>query len=269
MRRLGCAALAAFLFAIGGCSSNGDNPVAVPMGQIQLHLTDAPAAFDAVNLVVEEVSANAGTGDTGWQVLSNQTTTIDLLALQNGVFTTLADARVPSGTYLQVRLKLGAGSNVVVNGVAYPLTIPSGMTSGLKLYGTFDVPADGLLSLQLDFDAARSIQQTGAGEFMLNPVVRMLPATEAGAITGIVLPAGSSAMVDVSQGGTSVASTWTGANGSFKVSVLPPGTYSVVINAVLGTQVFSNVVVTAGNTTSVGTVTFGYPLPEPPDGDGD
>ena len=63
---------------------------------------------------------------------------------------------MPAGHCTQIRLKLGAGSNVVVDGVTYPLTVPSGLQSGYKLVGEFDVPASGLVELALDLDAARS-----------------------------------------------------------------------------------------------------------------
>ncbi len=43
--------------------------------------------------------------------------------LRNGVFTTLALAHVPAEHYTQIRLKLGTGSNVMVGGVTYPLTV--------------------------------------------------------------------------------------------------------------------------------------------------
>jgi hypothetical protein len=85
---------------------------------------------DAVNLNVIGVSIkqSGDESDQGWETLRADSMDVNLLHLQNGVFTTLATGRVASGTYEQVRLKLGEGSTVVVNGVTYPITVPSRIT---------------------------------------------------------------------------------------------------------------------------------------------
>src|SRR2546430_3562554 len=174
--------------AISGCSNKSTAP---GFGTISLKMTDAPGDFQEVNLEIIQVSAHLGAesaGETdstsGWQVLRAESMNVDLITLRNGVFTTLALARVPAGHYTQIRLKLGAGSNVVVDGVTHPLTVPSGLQSGYKLVGSFDVPANGLLDLALDFDAARSVVLTGSGKYILKPTVRVLPVNTAGSITG-------------------------------------------------------------------------------------
>ncbi|MDP4263584.1 MAG: DUF4382 domain-containing protein [Bacteroidota bacterium] len=59
-----------------------------------------------------------------------------------------------------------------MDSTTYPLTIPSGSESGLKiklakpLHATLD-------SLVIDFDAALSILQTGNGDYKLKPVLRI------------------------------------------------------------------------------------------------
>lgn len=253
------------LLALAGCSKNSSDPTAPPVnGQISVAITDAPADYDAVNLVVTEVAVNRGSGDSGWEVLSSTPQTVNLLTLQNGLFTSLAAATVPSGTFMQLRLMLGAGSNVVVDGVSYPLTIPSGMQTGLKLNGSFTVPADGALNLQMDFDAAQSITQSGAGVYILNPVVRVLAENEAGSISGLVVTSGSPTSVTVSQNGTEVCTNWANADGSFKVAVLLPGTYTVRLTNEANVIQYDTVVVSAGSTTSMGRVSFIFENPTAP-----
>ncbi|MGB3090332.1 MAG: DUF4382 domain-containing protein, partial [Chitinophagaceae bacterium] len=67
---------------------------------------------------------------------------------------------------------LGANNTIKVAGITYPLTIPSGSESGLKikvnkrLNGSLD-------SLLIDFDAALSIHQTGVGTYQLKPVLKV------------------------------------------------------------------------------------------------
>jgi hypothetical protein len=249
------------LLALAGCSSNNSSVTGPgPVGQMTVAVTDAPGDFDAVNLVVDQVSASRSSDDSGWEVLSTSATTLNLLTLQNGLFAALGDATVPAGTYHQIRLKLGAGSTVVVGGVTYPLIVPSGLTSGLKLNGSFDLPADGTLALQMDFDVNKSVSHDLSG-YQLDPVVRLVPATDAGAIAGLVAQAGVTTSVKVSQNGTEVCTSWASPDGSFKVAVLPAGTYDVQVTQGLNVQLFNGVAVTAGQTTSLGTLSFTFPNP--------
>jgi len=242
--------------AIVGCSKN-DDKTGPSTGTVTLHMTDAPKAVQAVNLVITQVAVNpSGNGaDNGWEVLRTDSMNVDLLTLQNGVFTTLATGRVAAGSYDQVRLKLGAGSTVTVDGAVYPLTVPSGMQSGLKIVGPFTVPAGGTADISLDFDASRSIIQTGAGTYILKPVIRVMPSSIAGSISGQVLPTTTLTTVYAIQAPDTVGSAIT-TNGNFVVSVLPAGTYSLAFHpsASYRDTTLTSVNVTAGNTTNVGTV---------------
>jgi len=187
------------LAALLGCAKHPNQP---GMGQVTLHLTDDPAAFDAVNLVVDQVSIHRAGGEGerededslevddggengdsldvnddhsgGWEVLSQDQHTFDLLTLQNGVVTTLASGTVPAGHYTQLRLKLGPGSNVVVNGVSHPLVVPSGMQSGLKLVGQFEVSPGETKDLTLDFNAAKSVVLATDGSYRLSPTIKLV-----------------------------------------------------------------------------------------------
>lgn len=261
-------ALAALVFTfavVAGCSNN-DETTGPGTGTVTLRMTDAPAAIDAVNLVITQVSVNQSSSDaeSGWEVLRTDTMDVDLLTLQNGVFTTLATGRVASGPYQQVRLKLGTGSTVVVDGVTHPLTVPSGMQSGLKIVGPFNVPSGGVVDVALDFDAARSIFQTGNGTWMLKPVVHVLPMTQAGSIKGHVLPETASTSVFAMQATDTLGTAVTGVDGRFMISVLPAGTYSLHFDAPAAYRdsTIAGVNVTAGHTTDVGDVTL-TPIPTP------
>ena len=204
---------ALLVLALSGC---GSKPSGMPLGTVQLRLTDAPGDIQSVHLVIAEVSVHrSGGGDddttaveaeddttevedpaeddadeAGWEVVRDDTLTVDLMTLRNGVFTTLGIALVPAGHYTQIRLKLGAGSDVVVDGVTHPLVVPSGLQSGLKLIHPFTVPPEGFVDLLLDFDGQRSIVLTGAGTWMLRPTVKVIEssgsgrAAEAGARAG-------------------------------------------------------------------------------------
>jgi hypothetical protein len=245
------------LVALAGCSNSPSGPA---MGTMRVQLTDAPGEYDAVNLVITQVAVHVEGTDpdttSGWEILDSDVQTYDLLTLQNGVFTTIGMAKIPAGHYTQIRLKLGAGSNVVVGGVTYPLTVPSGLQTGLKLIGSFDVPADGLVDVALDFDAARSIHQTGSGTYLLKPTVKVVPFSSAGAISGTVLPAGTETAIYAIVAPDTLGSAAAGADGSFTVGTLPVGVYSVAFHPATGYRdtTLAGVAVTAGHTTSVGEV---------------
>jgi hypothetical protein len=183
---------ALLVLAASGCGSKPG----MRFGTVQLRLTDAPGNVEALHLVINEVSVHRAGGaedlgdreeegedDTlevedhdegnGWEVVKSEPMTVDLMTLRNGAVTTLGIALVPATRYTQIRLKLGAGSDVVVDGVTYPLIVPSGLQSGLKLVHPFNVPADGVVDLLVDFDAQRSVVETGAGAWMLKPTVKV------------------------------------------------------------------------------------------------
>ncbi len=264
MRSTGIALLLLSLsiLAAAGCSKqNGSiSGLAPGTGTVQVQMTDAPGEFDAVNLVIQEVAVHIAGADSnaagGWEVIRPDSATYDLLTLRNGVFTTIGKAAIPAGHYTQVRLKLGPGSNVVVGGVPHPLTVPSGLQTGLKLVGEFDVPANGLVDIALDFDAARSIILTGAGRYMLKPVVKVMPFSTAGAIGGTVLPAGTATSIYAIMASDTLGSAQAAGDGTFLVSVLPAGTYSLAFHPAAGFRdtTLTGVAVTAGHLTGVGNV---------------
>jgi hypothetical protein len=235
------------------------------VGHVTVHLTDAPGDYDAVNIVITGVSVRRTEGGTeSWEDLSLQAGTFDLLQLQNGVLTTLALGDVPVGHYDQIRLIIGEGSNVVVDGVSYPLTIPSGTQSGLKLIGSFDVVEGENRDLVLDFDAAKSIHRTGNGKYMLHPTVRFTvggvvnppPADTTGSITGRTLPAGTAAIVFAIQGSDTLRTTTNDSQGVFTLEPLLAGTYNVAINAdtTYRDTTITGVTVTAGQVTNLGDI---------------
>jgi hypothetical protein len=247
---------------LAGCGSDhGTNP---GFGTVRISMTDAPGDYDAVNVVVREVHIHpAGDGeDAGWlTVRPPADTTIDLLSLTNGGFVTLGSDQVPAGTYDQVRLVLGNGSTIVVGGTESPLTVPSGMQSGIKVKGTFTVPAGGSVDVGLDFDAAHSIHRTGNGRWMMNPVIRLVVLSGSGpgsgAIAGQLDPA-TDATVYATIGADTIASTTPVSDGHFKLSALPPGTYAVGIDIVSGYRdtTLTGVGVAAGDTTQLGIITL-------------
>lgn len=139
---------------------------------LKVRLTDNPINAEEVNVDILQVRVNFRDDSTGWVDLNTNAGIYNLLGLQNGVDTLLATGTVPSGLVKEIRLVLGTDNSIKVSGVVFPLTVPSGSASGLKikvnkqLSGSID-------SLLIDFDAALSVHQTGGGDYMLKPVLKI------------------------------------------------------------------------------------------------
>jgi hypothetical protein len=228
------------------------------MGTVHVMLTDAPAVYDSIVLAVRDVAIHTGDGDSAsdWTTFTPPQASYDLLQLRNGVFATLGSVMLPAGHYTQVRLRLAPGSYVVENGVRHDLTVPSGLQTGLKLVGGFDVPSGGNVDLGIDFDAARSIHQTGAGTFMLKPTAKVEVIRTTGSIAGTVAPASPPSTVRALSGPDTVATAIPDTSGAFVMALLPPGLYDLAIQAPAGWRdtTLSGVGVTVGQTTNVGQV---------------
>ncbi len=139
--------------------------------QLSIFLTDAPAAYDSVLIDVKSVEVHTNNG--GWISLPTNQGIYDLLQLRNNVDTLLVPVQqIPAGKVSQVRLILGSGNRIVDGGNSYPLVIPSGEESGLKLNIHRTLQPNTSYILLLDFDAAQSVHQTGNGQYKLKPVIK-------------------------------------------------------------------------------------------------
>jgi hypothetical protein len=136
---------------------------------LQIKLTDAPADWDEVNIDLKAVNVNFRDDSTGWVSLETKDTIYNLLGLQNGLDTLIAQATFPTNTVREVRLVLGENNTIKANGQVYPLTIPSGATSGLKIKVNKKLNAT-LETIVLDFDAGASVTEEPDG-YKLRPVI--------------------------------------------------------------------------------------------------
>lgn len=220
-------------------------------------MTDAPAAYNAVNIDLQAVEV---TGSSGATVMLNVTPGVyNLLDYANGLDTLIAMGTLEGGTTVeQIRLVLGSNNTIVVDNVTHPLSTPSAEQSGLKLQVHKTLEAGVAYSILLDFDANQSIVQTGNGTYKLKPVVRTIEAAVSGSITGSIAPAGLIASVTATSSAGVAYSSAVAANGSFLIAGLPSGTYSVTITPVLPNLpvTINNVTVTTGVVTQVGVTNF-------------
>jgi hypothetical protein len=258
------AALAALLASVGLLiSCGGDDDDDDNGAPFSLYMIDAPVAeADEINLTINAVSVN---GPDGWVDLAVTPTRYNLLELMNNAGVTLAEQDLPDGDYGEIRLVIECEGDeapeIVIDGESYPLTVPSGCTSGFKLKGEFTVAAGAETVLIMDFDMSKSVHETGNGKYMLKPVVRFIQADAAGNIVGEIAPAVPRALVYAFEAGgftgdnydDAVNATIVRDDGSFVLAALPAGSYDIVVDAA-GYEVAvyaEGVVVEAGSDTTL------------------
>jgi len=191
-------AIALMLVAGVSCSDKKDGEA-----QLKFSLTDAPSMeYTAVNLDVQGIEVGVGDAANGkWEALELlEPGVLNLLDYRNGETILLADESFPAGTIAQVRLILGPNNTVIKNGVEYPLTTPSAQQSGLKFNFHQVLEAGMMYSFVIDFDASRSIHETGNNTFMLKPVIRAYAEAYGATLRGYALPAEAKPYVEIVQG---------------------------------------------------------------------
>lgn len=250
--------------AILGLTSCIKNSSTSPSGpsSMSVYLVDAPAAYDKVYIDVQSVQVKSSTdsSENSWQTLIIPRTGVyNLLSFKNGLDTLLGTIQLPSGRISQLRLVLGPNNSIVLNGVTYPLTTPSAQQSGLKLAINANLVAGIDYKIWIDFDAARSIVQTGNGKYILKPVIRTFTQAESGGIKGIVLPVAAKGWVFAIANATDTVSSTPAelSSGVFLLRGIPASTYKVSFHATAGTYrdtTFTGVTVTTGNITDLGTL---------------
>jgi hypothetical protein len=244
---------------LAGCGSDGGG--GAQPGTLGVSMTDAPACgFDAVNVTVSKVrvhqSDNASEHAAGWtDITLNPARKINLLDLNdptqpNLALESLGETRLEAGHYTQLRLVLvpNSGGPPFANSIvlsAQPnneiaLDTPSAVQSGIKLVHQFTVGSGQRVDLLLDFDACKSIVQTGNGTYKLKPVIKVIPFVLNG-IEGFVDTAllNSHVVVSAQVNGEIVRATVPNANSTpdpnrgkfFLTHLAAPANYDVVITA--------------------------------------
>ncbi|HKP32079.1 MAG TPA: DUF4382 domain-containing protein [Chitinophagaceae bacterium] len=246
-----------FMLFLSACSKN-DNKNGT--AHLELRLTDGPADVDEVNIDIQsiEINSSSDSSQSGWQDLHILHPGIyNLLDFRNGMDTLLATIDLPAGKISQIRLKLGDNNSLVVDGQTIHLTTPSAQQSGLKLNLHQDLVSGVTYKIWIDFDAARSIVQTGNGKYMLKPVIRTFSEATSGGIKGVVLPDEAHATV-LAVSGTDSLSAIPDSLGRYFFKGVKPASWTLTFDADSTTgyidQTRAGINVTLGTVTVVDTV---------------
>lgn len=257
-----------FLFAVAigfiGCSQD-DSSAGPGTARVAIKLTDAPGDFAEVVVEVEDVmikNSVEGDDEEGWTSLENVNTgPYDLLTLTGGETALLADAEIPAGYLGQIRLVLGDENYLTLEKGGQPLLlkIPSGQESGLKLQVNEDLKANTAYTFILDFDVAKSVVATSAGNYNLKPVIRVAAEATTGSIAGAVHPTAEQILVKA-ENGAGDASAFTDTEGNYQIHGLAPGTYKVTFTppatSEFSVKTRTDIVVEAGEITVLEDVFF-------------
>ena len=198
-RHLRIAALALFTLPLTACggSSSSSAPATMNLG-----VTDGPvASASAVVISFTGVELQPSGGGSAVTFNFNSPQTINLLNEQNGNEASLLNGvSVPAGNYDWIRLLLNvsssgtvANSYIEINGAQYPLVIPSGAQTGLKLVQGFTMTANQVANFTIDFMLQQSITAPpgltsggGTQDYLLKPALRLINNVQAGTISGTV-----------------------------------------------------------------------------------
>jgi hypothetical protein len=250
------------LFGCGGGGGGGSSSSGT--GTLSMSLTDSSTStYKAIYVTIDEVQVNrndsASNGNAGWTTVATPGKTYNLLTLVNGLTAVLGDKELESGTYHQIRLIIGrtpeSGNNML--GVPHPyanyvilndgkdttaeLKTPSGWNTGIKLVHNFQVLDNATVELVLDFDACRSVVETGNGSYLLKPTIKVIGTADKSNVYGTVsdeatnLPiAGALVSAQDSEGlfptvvRATLTSSESGENGQYSLSLPPGQQYNVV-----------------------------------------
>ncbi|GHE57584.1 MULTISPECIES: DUF4382 domain-containing protein [Roseivirga] len=176
-------------FVLTSCDDN-DNEMS-GTGSASFEATDA--AVDAENisgvyLSVDELQVIAN-GKVKNTITFEEPETFDLMAYQNGQTKFLGQTDLDAGSYDEVRLILNSTSQAWVeftDNTTKQISVPSGSTSGYKIFGDFEVLANGLSEIVLDVDLRKALVKEGNGDFKLRPTARLVSKANAGSIQGKV-----------------------------------------------------------------------------------
>src|SRR5215204_1072524 len=139
---------------------------------LRVRLTDAPADYQEVNIDLKAINVKLSDDSAAWVALDAIPGIYNLLGLQNGVDTLIGTKTFSKSTVKEIRLVLGPNNTIKVNDAVFPLIVPSGSESGLKIKINKKLTAS-IETLIIDFDAALSIHEEGTGDYTLRPVLKI------------------------------------------------------------------------------------------------
>lgn len=241
------------LAILSGCGGSSDSN-----GTLNLAVTDTPV--DGASSVVVAFTGVELMGPGGMTTFTFKTEqSIDLLKLQGNASTALlSGVTVPAGDYQWMRLDIDAAHSYLITtaGGKFPLSIPSGSQTGLKLVSGFTVAQGGIADFTIDFDLRQSVTLDNSGgttTYTLTPALRLINMQAVGTVTGTV-----AATLNI--GGTLItATTCSPAVYVYQGSGIVPQGYNVTVSG--GTAPLTSADVSLDSMTGNYSYTVGFLAP--------
>jgi hypothetical protein len=255
--------------AFSGCTKYSDSSRnSETQGRLSIKVTDDPfniSYVESATITISKIEIRKGgeRTDTAFKVIFDDTVTLDLSKLRNGVTQELLKLDIPAGSYDQIRLYVDQASlKIKDQSSPFKLKIPSGSQSGIKIFISPGLVIEGGLTseLLLDFDLSKSFvmrgnlaHSAGVNGFIFKPCIRATNLTKSGRITGLVTDTAkvkiANAKVWIKQD-TVMATAFTDTLGHYAIIGVPAGTYSIFANKEnFDTVSFSGLKVIEGNVT--------------------
>jgi len=261
-------------------------------GTLKIYLTDAPGDYKEVKISISKIEGHiAGDEEEGedkgsWEVLKEWPggMEVDLIKLED-VSILLASLELAPNKYTQLRLFLKEIASLVLEGEegpdgpteTVPLEIPSSANTGIKLNHPFEIVEGMITKLTIDFDAQKSVVETGNGKYKMKPVISLSSETYStgefpeevglGSVSGSVSYYESVNLALVGIGGANIeltggayifANTTTTSTeepiGTFNLVDVPAGSYTLNVDAEGYDDYSESVVVADGENTVVDVV---------------
>lgn len=193
-RTLSYTLLGLLLGTLAACGNTDSTPSTSSSGLLNLAVTDAPVDDAAEVVVVFEGIELKPVGTDPITLDLQPVRRVNLLQYRDGeTFNLLEQARVQAQEYEWIRLQIRAQENLqdgsyirLRDGRQFPLFIPSGAESGLKLIRRFTVAQGGVTRLLIDFDLRKSLVSPPgqAPNWILKPALRLMNRLSVGDLTG-------------------------------------------------------------------------------------
>jgi len=201
-RILSTAVVLAVVFTLGLVGASCATSTQVPIGTIEVRVTDAPPGAEVTSIMVQvsEVVIHKAVAEQEQESEQEEEqqqeqeqeqeqeqqqqeelgewipiqitgpNPFDLLQIR-GLEEVLATDEVEAGKYTQIRMTIDSIQVILGDGDPQEATVPSGK---LKFVRPFNVEEGETTVLLLDFDADKSVVVTGSGKVMVKPVVKLI-----------------------------------------------------------------------------------------------
>lgn len=200
---------------------------------LRFKLTDAPGAYDAVNIDIQGVKVFSTT--QGWVTFQSDLGVVNILDYMNGQTTLLAQGTIDAGTITAAQLVIGNNNSVVIGGITYQLSSPASLQSGLSLNLNNSLQAGGTYEWTIDFDAAQSIAISAAGSYVLTPTLHLI--VDGASLASASASGNTSAGGSINIGGSTSGSTTGGTTGGVNIGGSTGGSGGVTIGGGGGSTV--------------------------------